>query len=135
VTKDRRLGRGLAALLGTPIDENGSTQGVGQTTQANASMPTGLDSKYPDNAAARQDGLKSTNAPHTAATRNETIRQLNADAQSRVAQTRNGISPISIPVDPVSAEQLTNTTTESQLAQHRNRIDRCQSVSTSTAIQ
>ncbi|MFO1062949.1 MAG: ParB/RepB/Spo0J family partition protein [Pirellulales bacterium] len=38
MTKDRRLGRGLAALLGTPVDENGVVEGMASDAgQSNAS--------------------------------------------------------------------------------------------------
>ncbi len=42
MTKDRRLGRGLAALLGTPTEEDTVVEGTVTATQAVSAKPTGV---------------------------------------------------------------------------------------------
>ncbi len=75
MTKDRRLGRGLAALLGTQIEE-GAMDGSHASDSPSVSEPSH------ENAAAR----------------NDTIRKLSADAHARTVSNRSGLSPIMIPL-------------------------------------
>ncbi|MEQ1826623.1 MAG: ParB/RepB/Spo0J family partition protein [Pirellula sp.] len=90
MTKDRRLGRGLAALLGTPLEEGAD----GQPHASNSSAGTSADLDRTAN------GL---------ASRTETIRQLAGEARS--ATSRSSIAPISIPMAQASTESADGTST------------------------
>jgi ParB family transcriptional regulator, chromosome partitioning protein len=85
VTKDRRLGRGLAALLGTPLEEGAVGEGVSHAS--NASPEVGL--------------APVDRRPVAGTTRPETIRRLAEEAKA--SQAGASISPISIPMTPHSA--------------------------------
>ncbi len=106
MTKDRRLGRGLAALLGTPVDEatnteadGGSNPMIAGTTYASSnSRPTGS-IPTPTSPLANRTPVQET--PETQLSRTDTIRQLANDA--RANQSRGNISPITFPVAPVSS--------------------------------
>ncbi len=75
MTKDRRLGRGLAALLGTQIEE-GAVEG------SNASENPSVSETLRENSTIR----------------NETIRKLSAEAHARASTNRLGMVPTTIPI-------------------------------------
>jgi ParB family chromosome partitioning protein len=106
VTKDRRLGRGLAALLGTPVDEASSIEAdggskpmiAGTTYASNNSRPT---SPFPSADALSASSTPGQETPETHVSRTATIRQLANEA--RANQSRANISPITLPVAPVAS--------------------------------
>jgi len=106
VTKDRRLGRGLAALLGTQI-EDGATE-----NQAIAGVSP--------NQITEQNQVAMTPRP-TSGDRNDTIRTLAADAHARITPNRSSITPITIPVTP--AESLSAAATAASNASSTSTID------------
>jgi ParB family transcriptional regulator, chromosome partitioning protein len=79
VTKDRRLGRGLAALLGTQVEEGNIENGSlhGNTVASNSETQTPKESSL---------------------TRAETIRSLSNEAQSRMSPMRSSLDPITVPL-------------------------------------
>ncbi len=79
MTKDRRLGRGLAALLGTPNDELGSGGASG------ASIPSQGSSVDPKE-------------------RQQTIRMLNADAHSENERGSGNTKPVTVPMPPANPD-------------------------------
>jgi len=99
VTKDRRLGRGLAALLGTQVEE-GATPLQQQAGPA-AGMTSGFAGQSFDSSPTRD----------IAAIRNETIRSLANDAHARMTPNRSGLSPITIPMTPVESPSAASPTT------------------------
>jgi ParB family transcriptional regulator, chromosome partitioning protein len=87
VTKDRRLGRGLAALLGTPIEENNSTpvsdnQNIQPPSPQSLAIPASQPSASIPNVIPEQ--------------RAQAIRALNQEAARATASP----APITIPMDP-----------------------------------
>jgi ParB family transcriptional regulator, chromosome partitioning protein len=104
VTKDRRLGRGLAALLGTPLDENEGVEQGRAADSPSASTPTlGIfngpqATEAGPNTAITQS--RSSGTPSTA--RTEAIRQLAMEAKA--SQSSASISPISVPVAPAATQ-------------------------------
>ena len=106
MTKDRRLGRGLAALLGTPVDEASSIEAdggsnpmiAGTTYASNNARPT---SSLPPAASSITGRPAAQETPDTNLSRTDTIRQLANDA--RANQSRTNISPITFPVAPVAS--------------------------------
>jgi len=106
VTKDRRLGRGLAALLGTPVDEASSFDADGSSNPmnagtANASTNARSTSSLPMATSPVASRSPAQETPETHLSRTDTIRQLANDA--RANQARTNISPITLPVAPVSS--------------------------------
>ena len=106
MTKDRRLGRGLAALLGTPVDEAPSLDADGSSNQTIAG--TTYNSTHPrptsslptaTSPVASRPPAQETSETHSS--RTDTIRQLANDA--RANQSRANISPITFPVAPASS--------------------------------
>ena len=106
MTKDRRLGRGLAALLGTPVDEASSIEADG------GSNPMIAGTTYASTNARPASSLAPATSPTTGRpaaqetpdnqlSRTDTIRQLANDA--RANQSRTNISPITFPVAPVAS--------------------------------
>ncbi len=93
MTKDRRLGRGLAALLGTQLEE-GSTE-ASQLTGNSSFSSTSPDAR-PQEARA-QEARPQDEHP---ANRSETIRSLanEAHSQSRAPGAKSGMVPATIPV-------------------------------------
>lgn len=91
MTKDRRLGRGLAALLGTPVEEGGTLE---NGTIAGSIGGNAINSPRP--------ASEPRETANSLANRTETIRQLADDA--RAAQSRSSISPITIAMTPATAE-------------------------------
>jgi len=94
VTKDRRLGRGLAALLGTPVDEGTSdgASGPGNSSVSNIPTPT-------------------TSQPHeNAVGRIETIRALAKEAHSRSAPNPYDIVPSTIAISNSQAVDASAST-------------------------
>jgi len=89
VTKDRRLGRGLAALLGTPVEENAAEMAMG-SNQPRGSVQPIVSTSTPS--------VDPTSASISGSNRTEVIRQLATEAKA--SELRSSISPISIPVDP-----------------------------------
>ncbi|MCY2984626.1 MAG: ParB/RepB/Spo0J family partition protein [Planctomycetota bacterium] len=101
MTKDRRLGRGLAALLGTQVEDGAAPNQ--QPLGSAAEMTSGIAMPSPEPMPSRDN----------AAIRNEAIRSLAKDAHARVTPNRSGISPITIPMAPVeSSNSATHTTLE-----------------------
>lgn len=106
MTKDRRLGRGLAALLGTPVDEASSIEAdggsnpmiAGTTYASNKSRPT---SSFPIASTPSASPSSAQESPDAHLSRSDTIRQLANDA--RANQSRTNISPITFPVAPVAS--------------------------------
>lgn len=82
MTKDRRLGRGLAALLGTQIEE-GSSENA--TTQGNVDGS-------PDTS------LEAQTSRENQVSRSETIRSLANETRSRITPTRSSLSPVTVPI-------------------------------------
>ena len=106
MTKDRRLGRGLAALLGTPVDEASSFDADGSSNPmnagtANASTNARSTSSLPMATSPVASRSPAQETPETHLSRTDTIRQLANDA--RANQARTNISPITLPVAPVSS--------------------------------
>jgi ParB family transcriptional regulator, chromosome partitioning protein len=106
VTKDRRLGRGLAALLGTPVDEatgieadGGSNPMIAGTTYASTNARPA--SSLPPATSPTTGRPAAQQTPDTQLSRTDTIRQLANDA--RANQSRGNISPITFPVAPVAS--------------------------------
>ncbi len=106
MTKDRRLGRGLAALLGTPVDEatnieadGGSNPMIAGTTYSSSNARPASSFPTPASPMANRTPVQET--PETQLSRTDTIRQLASDA--RANQSRGNISPITFPVAPVSS--------------------------------
>lgn len=117
MTKDRRLGRGLAALLGTPIEESNS--------QDNASIASPKDSSSSNSA---------TNASTTAVrgvdpvTRNQTIRALTDEAHQRETASEHPSSteetgPVTIPMENYAPAKTTNANHELSLHIAVDQID------------
>lgn len=106
MTKDRRLGRGLAALLGTPVDEASSIEAdggsnpmiAGTTYASNNARPT---SSLPPATSSIAGRPAAQETPDSQLSRTDTIRQLANDA--RANQSRTNISPITFPVAPVAS--------------------------------
>jgi len=101
VTKDRRLGRGLAALLGTPIDEVQNAEVADGTTQAMANStfnPVNARSngQVPASTASNPARGPSQENVDSFASRTDTIRQLASDARANHSHAK--ISPITFPV-------------------------------------
>lgn len=120
MTKDRRLGRGLAALLGTPIDEsnpqdNASIASASPTHEANATSPATNASISPGRGV---DPL----------TRNQTIRALTDEAHQREAtsthaQRDDQSGPITIPMDKYAAPKTASGDHELSLHIPVDQID------------
>ncbi len=90
MTKDRRLGRGLAALLGTPHDEE-----TGNTPMTNSN---------PASTAARRESIAMPDP--VSHDRNETIHSMAREAKAQAAHNGSGVMPLSIPIDqPASSAQ------------------------------
>jgi len=106
VTKDRRLGRGLAALLGTQLEEGQASDATKEPGIASHNSQVGLETR------------ETLDVPPG---RNEAIRQLSSEA--RAAQPRSSISPISIPVATASGESDPNKTSPSTLDIPVGQID------------
>ena len=94
MTKDRRLGRGLAALLGTPVEEGGveGTGTGGNLGAQNASM-----------------GSPGTTSQNTMG-RNETIRALANEAHARVVPNRSGLTPETIAISNGQVAEISANT-------------------------
>ena len=95
MTKDRRLGRGLAALLGTQIEEGAAEN------QNLAGNPPG----YPNTA------LGSQNPNENAMNRTDTIRSMANEAHGRITPNRSSMSPIVIPMAPAQSDSSASTST------------------------
>ena len=103
MTKDRRLGRGLAALLGTPVEESGAPDTLASVPQT--PIASGVSSMFETKEAPKLTPVAATNT----VPRSEAIRQLAEEA--RASQSRSSISPISIPVTPAVAQDSALTST------------------------
>ncbi|XZE19353.1 ParB/RepB/Spo0J family partition protein [Pirellulaceae bacterium SH449] len=123
MTKDRRLGRGLAALLGTPVEEGAAEMAMGSTPQKTSAQPS-VPLNSPSGAQPAQAASASAaNVPATTnANRSETIRQLATDAKANEA--RSAVSPISVPVEaPASSLKKNDRPDSGSLAIPTNLID------------
>ena len=107
MTKDRRLGRGLAALLGTQVEE-GAAQNL-QPLGPAAGMTSGFVLPSPEPMPNPTPSPMPTR--DNAAIRNEAIRSMASDAHARMAPNRSGISPITIPMAPVESSSAAAPTT------------------------
>ena len=88
MTKDRRLGRGLAALLGTQIEEGASESVAVSAPQAPLPQSQSV-----------SDGAEMRAPKELGSTRNETIRSLATEAHARpVASSRPSVVPTTIPL-------------------------------------
>ena len=95
MTKDRRLGRGLAALLGTQIEEGASEN---------------LNS--PGNASSFADSEQELQQPRESSTsRAERIQSLANEAHSKVTPSRSSASPITVPVVPAHVANASSAST------------------------
>ncbi len=99
MTKDRRLGRGLAALLGTQIEE-GSTEIA--TTQGN---PDGSLNISHEAQASRENAIN----------RSDTIRSLANESRSRITPSRSGLSPVTVPISPTHGNASSSETLDIQI--------------------
>ncbi len=98
MTKDRRLGRGLAALLGTQIDE-GAIENA--TTQGNVDSTPGI-------------SLEAQTSRENQISRSETIRSLANETRSRITPTRSSLSPVTIPLASTHPDASTTATLDIQ---------------------
>jgi len=95
VTKDRRLGRGLAALLGTPIDEPA-------TALSNANASTADAAALPANPTDLSSNSEILRTPPVDPNhRTQTIRALSEEATTRSHSTPQ-TNPVTIPVESVA---------------------------------
>ncbi len=85
MTKDRRLGRGLAALLGTPVEEGAGTPA----------------SNNPPGIASNQSSVQRPVDPRD---RQQTIRMLSQDAHEREDTSDSDLHPVSIPMTPITKQ-------------------------------
>ncbi|MFN9983976.1 MAG: hypothetical protein ACK52S_00350, partial [Pirellula sp.] len=120
MTKDRRLGRGLAALLGTPIEESNS-----QENASIASIPSTKDLSTSSTAANASTAASRGVDPST---RNQTIRALTEEAHQREAVSalasrdeENG--PITIPMDHYAPSKTAAANQELSLQIAVDQID------------
>jgi ParB family chromosome partitioning protein len=120
MTKDRRLGRGLAALLGTPIEESNS-----QENASIASIPSTKDLSTSSTAA---NASTATSRGVDPSTRNQTIRALTEEAHQREAVSalasrdeENG--PITIPMDHYAPSKTAAANQELSLQIAVDQID------------
>ena len=95
MTKDRRLGRGLAALLGTQIEEGASEN----------PNPPGNASSF----AVSEQELQQLRESSTS--RAERIQSLANEAHSKVTPTRSSLSPITVPVVPAYVANASSAST------------------------
>jgi len=91
VTKDRRLGRGLAALLGTQIEE-GAPENTNPPGKAVVSPTSPQEPQSP-----RDHALS----------RSERIQSLAIEAHSNVALNQSNLSPVTVPVTPFASSTAT----------------------------
>jgi len=120
MTKDRRLGRGLAALLGTPIEESNS-----QENASIASIPSTKDLSTSSTAANASTAASRGVDPST---RNQTIRALTEEAHQREAVSalasrdeENGL--ITIPMDHYAPSKTAAANQELSLQIAVDQID------------
>lgn len=120
MTKDRRLGRGLAALLGTPIEESNS-----QEHASIANIPSTKDLSTSSTAA---NASTATTRGVDPSTRNQTIRALTEEAHQREAVSalasrdeENG--PITIPMDHYAPSKTAAANQELSLQIAVDQID------------
>lgn len=121
MTKDRRLGRGLAALLGTPVDEVTSNQSSSHDNTDNATHQVIAGTTF-NTPAARPNATLPASASSVPSrpsiqdnadaytSRTDTIRQLATDA--RANQSRANISPITFPIAPASTAGILDSTSD-----------------------
>ena len=116
MTKDRRLGRGLAALLGTqveegtiPIQQSPNSLPQSPIQHSSFSLPVNVGTGVTIGAT----GKSSEPAAEldSAAVRNETIRAMTKDAHARMTPNRSGMSPITIPMAPAETTSVASATT------------------------
>lgn len=120
MTKDRRLGRGLAALLGTPIEESNS--------QENASIASIPSTKNLSTSSTAANASTATSRGVDPSTRNQTIRALTEEAHQREAVSalasrdeENG--PITIPMDHYAPSKTAAANQELSLQIAVDQID------------
>lgn len=114
MTKDRRLGRGLAALLGTPVEDNAAEMTMGSNQPKSSVQPIASNSS---------PSIDTANVSIPGSNRTEVIRQLASEA--RANESRSSISPISIPVEPstTTLAKQSNGTEPGTLSIPTNLID------------
>lgn len=120
MTKDRRLGRGLAALLGTPIEESNS-----QENASIASVPSTKDLSTSSTAA---NASTATSRGVDPSTRNQTIRALTEEAHQREAVSAHASrdeenGPITIPMDHYAPSKTAAANQELSLQIAVDQID------------
>ena len=91
MTKDRRLGRGLAALLGTQMEE-GAPENANSPGKVGG-VPNTLQEPQPS----REHSMS----------RSEKIQSLANEAHSRVTPNRSSLSPVTVPVSPSASSTAT----------------------------
>ncbi len=95
MTKDRRLGRGLAALLGTQIEEGAQENGV---SSGNTDGNVGRVSERPTS---QEDSMN----------RSDAIRSLASEAHDRIKPSRASHSPVTIPLESKQPAIASSTAT------------------------
>ncbi len=95
MTKDRRLGRGLAALLGTQIEEGASENATpSENTDGNANRAS-------ERQMSQEDAMN----------RSDAIRTLASEAHDRIKPSRASHSPVTIPMEPKQTTMASSTAT------------------------
>ena len=98
MTKDRRLGRGLAALLGTQI-EDGSTENANSPEIMDGSLGTSQEAQT------SRENQKS---------RSDTIRSLADETRNRISPTRSSLSPVTVPLSSAHPNASSTATLDLQ---------------------
>ena len=117
MTKDRRLGRGLAALLGTPIEESNS--------QDNASIASPKDTNANSSPA---NASTATARGVDPIARNQTIRALTDEAHQRTAASEHAsrneeTGPVTVPMENYAPAKTTSANHELSLQIAVDQID------------
>ena len=117
MTKDRRLGRGLAALLGTPIEESNS--------QDNASIASPKDTNANSSPA---NASTATARGVDPIARNQTIRALTDEAHQRTAASEHAsrneeTGPVTVPMENYAPAKTTTANHELSLQIAVDQID------------
>lgn len=120
MTKDRRLGRGLAALLGTPIEES--------NPQDNASIPGVASPKESNTSNTTANASTAVVRGVDPITRNQTIRALTDEAHQRETASMHAsrdeeTGPITIPMDPYATSKSATANQELSLQIAVDQID------------
>ena len=93
MTKDRRLGRGLAALLGTQIEEGAPENAIpSENTNGNANRAA-------ERQTLQEDGM----------TRSDAIRTLASEAHDRIKPSRASHTPVTVPLESKPATMASSS--------------------------